>query len=123
MEKDQAEDVKSPFNGMKLDMYQTKARFFAKYPVSYKIIYPALGMNGEAGEVAEKVKKVLRDDHGQLTKETRDAILAEIGDVLWYCAQLATDLNASLGDIAEANIAKLNSRLQRGVIGGSGDNR
>jgi len=69
------------------------------------------------------VKKILRDAGGTITNETRDAISKEIGDTLWYVARLADELGYSLGDIAQANLDKLNSRANRGVIGGSGDDR
>jgi NTP pyrophosphatase (non-canonical NTP hydrolase) len=77
----------------------------------------------EAGEVAGKVKKVLRDDKGQFLPEKRQEIAKEIGDVLWYIAALCTDLNVDMEAVAQGNLDKLNSRLARGVLGGSGDNR
>lgn len=89
------------------------------FPEKYAIVYPALGMIGEAGEVSEKVKKWLRGD-----KELDKADLAkEIGDVLWYCAALADDLGYTLQQVAFMNIEKLESRRDRGVVKGSGDNR
>ena len=103
---------------MTFDAYQAAARKTAIYPEQHKIVYPALGLSGESGEVAEKVKKWIRD--GVLD---RDAVKKELGDVLWYLAALAGDLDLSLSDVAEANVRKLESRQARGVIGGSGDNR
>ena len=103
--------------------YQRSAAGTAIYPDQHKITYPALGMAGEAGEVANKVKKVLRDKDGVFTSEDRDAIAKEIGDVLWYCAALATDLELTLGYIASQNELKLSKRKANGTIGGSGDNR
>ena len=103
---------------MTLSEYQIKAAQTAIYPDNWSIVYPALGLAGEAGEVANKVKKLVRD--GKLDKE---AVAAELGDVLWYLSALARDLDADLGDIAQANINKLESRMKRGVIGGSGDTR
>jgi NTP pyrophosphatase (non-canonical NTP hydrolase) len=103
--------------------YQAAAKGTAAYPDGAKIYYPALGLASEAGEVAGKVKKALRDDAGSFTEERKEAIRAEIGDVLWYCAALASDLGFNLGDIADENIAKLLSRKERGTIQGDGDNR
>ena len=104
--------------------YQTKSRKTADYPaIGNAVIYPMLGLVNEAGEVAGKIKKVFRDKGGEISEETRQAIKAELGDVLWYIAQLATELNLSLDEIAESNIAKLYNRLERGKIKGDGDNR
>ena len=104
--------------------YQTKSRATAKYPViGHGVIYPTLGLVNEAGEVAGKIKKVFRDKDGEISAETREALKAELGDVLWYLAQVATELDLSLDEIAEANIAKLLDRLERGKIKGDGDNR
>ena len=108
---------------MTLEAYQKEAAKTARYPEAYRLLYPTLGLVGEAGELANKVKKVLRDQGGELTEETREALLSELGDVLWYVAQVATDLGASLEAVAEANLRKLRSRLERGAISGSGDNR
>ena len=103
--------------------YQAAARTTAIYPVQLNITYPALGLCGEAGEVAEKVKKLFRDDNGLLTDARREAIKGELGDLMWYIASLAHDCGLDMQDIAEANIAKLKSRQERGVLKGSGDNR
>ncbi len=104
--------------------YQLEARLTAQYPdVGHNPIYPTLGLAGEAGEVAEKVKKVLRDKGGMLESRTGNEIKLELGDVLWYVSQLATELEISLDDIAKANLDKLASRAQRGKISGSGDER
>lgn len=108
---------------MNLNDYQINALSSAFYGVGAKIIYPALKLNGEAGEVAEKVGKILRDDNGVFSEEKKLAIAQEIGDVLWYCAALARDLDFKLEDIAEMNLAKLADRKKRGVLSGSGDNR
>ena len=109
---------------MNFNDYQTKSRLTAKYPViGHRVIYPTLGLVNEAGEVAGKIKKVFRDKDGQISEETREALKAELGDVLWYIAQVATELDLSLDEIAEANIAKLMDRLERGKIKGDGDNR
>jgi len=109
---------------MDFNDYQTKSRKTAGYPtIGHPVIYPALGLVNEAGEVAGKIKKVFRDKDGQINEETREALKAELGDVLWYLAQVATELGLSLDDIAEANIDKLMDRLERGKIKGDGDNR
>ena len=109
---------------MNFNDYQNQSHKTAGYPaIGHSVIYPTLGLVNEAGEVAGKIKKVFRDKEGQINEETRDAIKAELGDVLWYIAQLATELDLSLDDIAEANIAKLHDRLERGKIRGDGDNR
>lgn len=106
---------------MKINDYQDQASKTAIYKQS--VIYPALGLANEAGEVLGKIKKVLRDNDGDFTAEKREEIGAEIGDVLWYIAALSRDLNLSMESIAQANLDKLNSRMVRGVLGGSGDTR
>jgi NTP pyrophosphatase (non-canonical NTP hydrolase) len=82
-----------------------------------------LGLVGEAGEVADKLKKVIRDHGGVLTDPVRDAVAKELGDVLWYLSVLAYELDYDLNTIAQGNLDKLASRQERGVISGSGDNR
>ncbi|NDG73982.1 MAG: hypothetical protein EBX49_01290 [Synechococcaceae bacterium WB8_1B_136] len=109
---------------MDLNAYQQGARRTARYPqVGANPIYPTLGLCGEAGEVADKVKKVLRDQGGVFSAEQRDAIKLELGDVLWYVAQLASELDLDLETIGQANLDKLASRAARNVIAGSGDHR
>ena len=108
---------------MQLDAYQQAARSTAIYEDRHKVIYPALGLASEAGEVAGKVKKALRDHGGAFDPEQIDALEDELGDVLWYVAVLAADLGLSLEAIAEGNVAKLASRQRRGAIGGEGDRR
>src|SRR5258706_15960080 len=104
--------------------YQQKSRATAKNPViGHVIIYPTLGLVNEAGEVAGKIKKVFRDKDGGVNEETRSALKAQLGDVLWYLAPVATQLDLTLDEIAEYNIAKLLDRLERGKIKGDGDNR
>ena len=88
-----------------------------------KIIYPALGLTGEAGEVAEKIKKLLRDHDGNITEAYAAEVAKEIGDVVWYCAALAADIGYSLGDIAQMNVDKLTKRKEENKIHGNGDNR
>lgn len=109
---------------MNFNDYQLKSRKTAGYPaIGHPVIYPVLGLANEAGEVAGKVKKVFRDKEGKISEETRDALKAELGDVLWYLAQVATELGLTLDEIAEHNIEKLYGRLERGKIRGDGDNR
>src|SRR5258706_9370786 len=109
---------------MNFNDYQTKSRLTAKYPaIGHAVIYPTLGLVNEAGEVAGKIKKVFRDKDGEISEETRSALKAELGDVLWYMAQVATELGLTFDEIAEYNIAKLMDRLERGKIKGDGDNR
>lgn len=104
--------------------YQRASRRTAIYPDQGRnFVYPTLGLAGEAGEVADKIKKVLRDANGQLTDDQRQAIAAELGDVLWYLAQLATELGLDLDVIVADNLTKLVSRQQRGQLHGSGDRR
>ena len=108
---------------MELSEYQRLSRRTAEYPREAWLAYPALGLAGEAGEVAEHAKKAIRDDGASVTDERRAAMSKELGDVLWYVAQLASELGLDLDDIAEANLEKLRSRQQRGVLSGSGDER
>lgn len=108
---------------MNFNEYQFQSSKTAKYPEERAIEYLTLGLASEAGEVAGKVKKVIRDDSSNLSDEKRQQIGSELGDVLWYISQLALELNISLESIAVSNIAKLSDRNSRGAIGGSGDNR
>jgi NTP pyrophosphatase (non-canonical NTP hydrolase) len=108
---------------MNFEDYQTQASKTAIYPDADVIIYPALGMFSEAGEVAGKIKKVLRDKNGNFDPTEREKVADEVGDVLWYIAALCTDLGIGMETIAQKNLNKLNSRMARGVLGGSGDNR
>jgi NTP pyrophosphatase (non-canonical NTP hydrolase) len=108
---------------MNIDEYQKEATKTAVYGEGSKVGYPVLGLVGEAGEIANKYKKVLRDDAGVLSETKRQEIIAEIGDVQWYIAALATDLDVKLSEILSNNLKKLNDRKSRGVIQGSGDNR
>ncbi|HEV2820948.1 MAG TPA: nucleoside triphosphate pyrophosphohydrolase family protein [Solirubrobacteraceae bacterium] len=109
---------------MELSDYQERSRVTAVYPdAGANLLYPTLGLCGEAGEVAEKVKKMIRDDGGVLLDQRRAALAAELGDVLWYVAQLATEAGLDLDAIARDNLGKLRSREQRGALRGSGDER
>ena len=89
----------------------------------HAIVYPTLGLANEAGEVAGKVKKIFRDHNGVISDADREALKGELGDVLWYLTQICTNLGFTLEDVAEENLDKLFSRLERGKIQGSGDNR
>jgi len=109
---------------MDFNEYQKESRKTALYPnVDKNFIYPTLGLAGEAGEVAEKIKKVIRDKKGIIDDETREMIKKELGDVLWYVAQLSTELKISLEEVAKSNIEKLFSRMERGKLNGNGDDR
>ena len=109
---------------MNFEEYQKKSRKTAIYPnKGNNFIYPVLGLVGESGEVAEKIKKVIRDHNGVLNKKQRQEIKKELGDVLWYVAQIATELGLSLDEIAVFNIKKLESRKKRNKLHGNGDNR
>jgi NTP pyrophosphatase (non-canonical NTP hydrolase) len=115
--------LKEKYKMSDFNSYQRSSAKTAIYDDKYKISYPALGLAGEAGEVANKVKKLMRDGVNNMPPNWRDDIASEIGDVLWYCAALATDLNLSLGTIAGLNQVKLNRRMNENKIGGSGDDR
>ena len=114
-------------NSLTMNAYQAEASSTAQY--RWKVIYPALGLANEAGEVLGKIKKLIRDKEitfgeiQDLPGNDRAEIAAEIGDVLWYCAMLAKDLNISLNEVAYLNLDKLESRAARNKIGGSGDSR
>lgn len=112
-----------PNEGLTLNDYQRCALETAVYPVEYSIVYPALGMAGEAGEVADKVKKVIRDNNANFTPSMCEEIALEIGDVMWCCAVLADRIGYRLDTIARMNNRKLKSRQLRGKLGGNGDNR
>lgn len=104
---------------MEISKYQAEALLTAIYPLDEAITYPLLGLFGEVGEFANKYKKVLRDG-AEFTDEDKKA---ELGDILWYIANLASDCGLKLEDIAQYNLDKLHDRQQRGRLGGSGDNR
>ncbi|MBI4580935.1 MAG: nucleoside triphosphate pyrophosphohydrolase family protein [Planctomycetes bacterium] len=109
---------------MDFDAYQAASRETAQYPdMGRNVCYPTLGLAGEAGEVAERVKKMFRDDGGVLTPQRRDALKAELGDVLWYVAALCSELDLRMDDVASNNVRKLRDRRARSVIQGDGDER
>jgi NTP pyrophosphatase (non-canonical NTP hydrolase) len=109
---------------MNFDDYQRKAVGTAIYPnQGDNLYYPALGLAGEAGEVCDKIKKIMRDCDGTLTSEQEVEIIKELGDVLWYVANLCEELDYDMSEAAVRNITKLESRKMRGTLKGSGDNR
>ena len=109
---------------MDFKTYQKKARETAQYPsLGSNYIYPTLGLVGEAGEIAEKVKKVIRDKNGFFDEDSKNAIKKELGDVLWYISTLCTEFNFNMEDVALENLEKLKLRSQKGTLSGSGDNR
>jgi NTP pyrophosphatase (non-canonical NTP hydrolase) len=108
---------------MEFSQYQHFSRRTAAYPREAWLSYPALGLAGEAGEIAEHAKKAIRDDDGIVSAERREAMAQELGDVLWYVTQLASELGLEMDDIARQNLEKLFSRQRRGVLSGSGDDR
>ena len=112
---------------MTLDEYASGARATATYPRTADLLYPVLKLAGEAGEVAEKLGKLMRDEGWApgtpLSEAQREALASELGDVLWYVAAVAHDLGVPLAEVGRKNLAKLSDRATRGVIGGSGDTR
>lgn len=109
---------------MKLNEYQNQASEFAIYQdIGFPFVYSTLGLAGEAGEVVEKVKKICRNHNGVLTDEIKMEMGKELGDVLWYLADLSKKFGFTLEEIAQMNISKLDSRARRGVIASQGDNR
>jgi NTP pyrophosphatase (non-canonical NTP hydrolase) len=111
------------------DEYEKAAVSTAGYPlIGENLVYPALGLAGESGEAADKVKKWWRNSGifpslNTLTPEQKTELIKEVGDVLWYIAAIANELNIPLEEIATANIAKLSDRRERGVVKSEGDNR
>lgn len=115
-------------NEISFETYQLATADTAVYPGALEgnadaLSYVTLGLTGEAGEIANKVKKILRDKGGNVTDEDRTELSKELGDVLWYLARLADEIGYPLEDIAQKNVDKLRSRQERGVISGNGDNR
>lgn len=111
-------------NGLK--DYQLFARGTAIYPKQGEILgllYTTLGLAGEAGEVADKTKKLLRDKGGVVDDDYLNAVAAELGDVLWYIANICEELGLEMSDVAKYNLYKLYSRMERDKIHGDGDNR
>lgn len=109
-----------------IDEYQDQAVSTAIYPgrgTFQGVTYCALKLAGEAGEVAEKIGKVIRDDNSEVTEARREDLKKELGDVAWYIAALSSELGFTFEEVLEANLKKLASRKARGVLGGSGDDR
>ncbi len=106
------------------DAYQAAAAWTGgPVATNHPVVYPTLGLTNEAGEVAGKVKKIFRDRGGVITDDDRAALKLELGDVLWYLAEICTQLDIRLEDVAAANIAKLRGRIARGTMAGDGDTR
>jgi len=109
---------------MQLNEYQNEANKTALYPGrGSNVLYPTLGLCGESGEVAEKVKKLIRDRDGKMDDAWKTELAKELGDVLWYISQIAVEIGTDLESVAQANIAKLRSRMERQTLHGDGDNR
>lgn len=109
---------------MGLNEYQKTVKKTAIYPTfGADFVYPALGLAGEAGEVVEKVKKLIRNDSGIITDRFRKEVKSELGDCMWYISILADCFGITLQEVADANIEKIFDRHARGVINSEGDNR
>lgn len=111
---------------MELKHYQNQSRRTAIYPGQNShtgLLYVVLGLCGESGEIAENIKKMLRDDGGILTQERLEHLTKECGDVLWYISQICFELGISLETVATRNLAKLRKRQRENTLGGSGDDR
>lgn len=113
---------------MEFDHYQKEALRYAKYPdIGNTFVFPVLALTEEAGEIAGKVKKLMRDKAvftpAQLSQEDTEALVKEMGDVLWYLAALAKELGVGLDTVAQKNLEKIEGRHERGTLQGSGDNR
>lgn len=113
---------------MGFDEYQQKAKKYDFFEATEDLkgvgfIEKVLGLTGEAGETADKIKKIIRDKNWVINDEDKDAIIKELGDVLWYVASLARYLGVPLSDVANKNMKKLESRMKRDVLYGVGDER
>ena len=87
------------------------------------LMYLGLGVTSEAGEVADKIKKIMRNDQGVISTERKEALKFELGDVLWYLSQISRQIGIPFSEVATANIEKLADRAKRNVISSDGDNR
>jgi NTP pyrophosphatase (non-canonical NTP hydrolase) len=108
---------------MNFDEYQKMANKTLINKDRDNLAYFALGIAGEGGEVADKIKKIIRDKSGVLSDNDKVEIIKEVGDVLWYLSQLADYMDFNFTQVAEMNLKKLSDRQNRGVLAGSGDNR
>jgi len=108
---------------MNVKEYQEIIQKTAIYPKEIGVMYCTLGLTGEAGEVAEKVKKLYRDNAGVVTEEFKNSLKKEIGDVLWYCTALSSELGLTLEEVMEANYEKLTKRRETNTLHGNGDDR
>lgn len=108
---------------MELTAYQNEAMRTAIYPIDRGLEYAILGLTSEAGEIAGAYKKIIRDKDGHIDADSGTNLIKELGDVLWYAAAVARELNTSLEVVAQMNLNKLASRQARGVLGGNGDHR
>ena len=110
---------------MEFNEYQERCMKTAIYPelLGNNVVYPVLALCGESGEVAEKLKKILRDKAGKISDDDKVELKKELGDVLWYLAAISKELDIRLDEVAQANIAKVESRKQRNTTHGNGDNR
>lgn len=106
---------------MNADDYQEECHATAIYPADQGVLYTLLGLGNEAGEAQGKYKKYIRDNMNW--PDVRENLISELGDVLWYCAELATNLEVSLSEVMSRNLLKLQSRQTRGTLSGSGDSR
>jgi NTP pyrophosphatase (non-canonical NTP hydrolase) len=113
-------------NALTFGEYSTQAIASATYPGATTIecvMYLALKLAGEAGEVAQKIAKAVRDNASVIDETRRRALCSELGDVLWYVSAIAGELDSSLAEVAQQNLTKIKDRQARGAIGGDGDNR
>jgi NTP pyrophosphatase (non-canonical NTP hydrolase) len=111
------------YNKIFMDDYKIWTRKTAIYPKDKVLEYVTLGLCGECGEIANKIKKVIRDDDGVITEEKKNQLKGELGDIYYYLARLSDELGLDINTILHENIKKLEDRKERGVLGGSGDNR
>jgi NTP pyrophosphatase (non-canonical NTP hydrolase) len=108
---------------MNFEDYKEKAKKTAIYPKKSGIFYTALGLAGEAGEIANKVKKIIRDDNNSISLERRTELINELGDVLWYVAMMCDELYVDMDDVARWNLEKLEKRQKENKLKGEGDKR
>jgi NTP pyrophosphatase (non-canonical NTP hydrolase) len=119
-------NIEKDKEAMDFNYYQTEAAKTAIYPgggTASGFMYVTLGLLSEAGEVAGAAKRILRDDGGEMTEERRKQLIMEVSDCVWYISQICTELGVTFQEVAHRNLVKLNSRKERGTLGGSGDNR